>query len=75
VKQRKVARCNPGADFCELPLALLALASALDRKRYQVVLVDGRLEERPSQQVVRKTEDALCLGTTVLTGKPLSPQG
>jgi len=71
VKREKVVLYNPRADFYTLPLALLALASALDRKRYQIVLVDGRLEDRPSERVVAETEDALCLGVTVLTGKPL----
>jgi radical SAM superfamily enzyme YgiQ (UPF0313 family) len=74
VKREKVVLYNPRADFHTLPLALLSLASALDRKRYQVAIVDGRLEEGAPEQVarvVRETEDALCLGVTVLTGKPL----
>jgi radical SAM superfamily enzyme YgiQ (UPF0313 family) len=71
VKRQKVVLYNPRADFYTLPLALMALASALDRKRYHVVLVDGRLEDRPPERVVRETENALCLGVTVLTGKPL----
>jgi radical SAM superfamily enzyme YgiQ (UPF0313 family) len=70
--QAKVVLYNPGADFYTFPLALLALASALDRERYRVVVVDGRLEENPAERVARETEDALCLGVTVLTGKPLS---
>ena len=45
----KVVLYNPDADFYTLPLALLALASALDRKRYRVVVVDGRLEENPAE--------------------------
>ena len=74
MKREKVVLYNPRADFHTLPLALLSLASALDRKRYQVAIVDGRLEEGAPEQVarvVRETEDALCLGVTVLTGKPL----
>jgi radical SAM superfamily enzyme YgiQ (UPF0313 family) len=71
VNQRKVVLYNPRADFCTLPLALLALGSALDRSRYRIVIVDGRLEERPWERVVRETEDALCLGVTVLTGRPI----
>ncbi len=78
MKPAKIVLYNPKADFYTLPLALLALASylnRLDRRRYRVVLVDGRLDEddeRPSDRVVRETEDALCLGITVLTGKPLA---
>jgi radical SAM superfamily enzyme YgiQ (UPF0313 family) len=70
-KPQKIVLYNPRADFYTLPLALLALASALDRKRYRIVLVDGRLEAEPELRVARETVDALCLGVTVLTGKPL----
>ena len=67
----KVVLYNPRADFYTLPLALLALASSLPRNRYRVRIVDGRLEEAPWERVLAETEDALCLGVTVLTGKPL----
>ena len=50
MKRPKVVLYNPRADFATFPLALLALASALDRKRYQVVIVNGRMEERPSRE-------------------------
>ncbi len=72
MRKAKIVLYNPKADFYTLPLALLALASGLDRKRYRAVLVDGRMEERPLARVVRETEDALCLGITALTGKPLA---
>ena len=67
----KVVLYNPRADFFTMPLALVALASALDRKRFDVRIIDGRLEKKPTERVVRETEDALCLGVTVLTGAPI----
>lgn len=67
--RHKIVLYNPNAVFCTMPLALLAVASALNRKRYEVVIVDGRLDSR--QTLMDHLEDALCLGITVLTGAPL----
>ena len=36
----------------------LALASALDRKRFDVRIIDGRLEKKTAERVVRESEDA-----------------
>jgi hypothetical protein len=37
----RVVLYNPRAVFYTMPLALLALASALDREQVEVVIVDG----------------------------------
>lgn len=65
----KIVLYNPRAVFWTMPLALLAVGSALDRRRYEVVIVDGRLD--PPETLFAHLEDALCLGVTVLTGAPL----
>jgi radical SAM superfamily enzyme YgiQ (UPF0313 family) len=57
--------------FYTMPLALVALASALDRQRFEVVIIDGRLEDDPVRAVVDASCDAICLGITVLTGAPI----
>jgi radical SAM superfamily enzyme YgiQ (UPF0313 family) len=67
----KVVLYNPIADFYTMPLALLAVASHLDRERYEPVIVDGRLEADPPGAVRRAAEGAVCLGVTVLTGAPI----
>jgi anaerobic magnesium-protoporphyrin IX monomethyl ester cyclase len=54
-----------------MPLALLAIASALDRDNIDVVIVDGRLEKDPIAAVVAASRGALCVGVTVLTGAPI----
>jgi len=54
-----------------MPLALVALASALDRKRVDVVIIDGRLEADPVRAVVAAAKGALCVGMSVLTGAPI----
>jgi hypothetical protein len=66
----KVVLYNPRAVFFSMPLALLAVGSALDRKRYEVVVVDGRLEADPIGRLLAECEAALLLGVTVLTGAP-----
>jgi len=67
----RVVLYNPRAVFYTMPLALLALASALDRRRFDVVIVDGRLERDPVARVVAAADGALCVGVSVLTGAPI----
>ncbi|HUE87357.1 MAG TPA: radical SAM protein [Vicinamibacterales bacterium] len=67
----RVVLYNPRAVFYTMPLALLALASALDRRDIDVVIVDGRLEEDAVARVVAAARGALCVGVTVLSGAPI----
>ncbi|HET9495023.1 MAG TPA: radical SAM protein [Chloroflexia bacterium] len=69
--RHKIVLYNPGAVFWTMPLGLMAIASALDRERFDVRIIDGRLEPDPVGTVIRETRDALCLGTGVLTGSPI----
>lgn len=71
MSRRKVVLYNPDAVFYTLPLALLAIGSNLDPERYEVVIIDGRLEDDPEEAVARHAAGALCLGVTVLTGAPI----
>jgi len=68
----KIVLYNPRAVFFTMPLALLAIGSELDPERYEVIIVDGRLEPDPEQALLRQLDGALCLGVTVLTGAPIS---
>ncbi|MDA2929727.1 B12-binding domain-containing radical SAM protein [Acidobacteria bacterium AH-259-O06] len=70
-RKRRVVLYNPQAEFFTMPLALLAVGSALDPRRYEVLIVDGRLERKPLQRLLPLLEDAFCLGITVLTGSPI----
>lgn len=54
-----------------MPLALLAIGSALDPEKYEVVIVDGRISKSPLQDLEQHAENVLCLGVTCLTGAPL----
>src|SRR6476659_240562 len=62
---------NPKAVFYTMPLALIAVGSALDCERYAVQIIDGRLEADPLRALLDAADGALCLGVTVLTGAPL----
>ena len=71
MKRHKIVLYNPQAVFYTMPLALLAVGSALDPRRYEVRIVDGRLERDPVKAVLAEADGALCLGVTVLTGAPI----
>jgi radical SAM superfamily enzyme YgiQ (UPF0313 family) len=70
--RRRVVLYNPRAVFYTMPLALLAIGSALDPAEYEVVIVDGRLDPDAERTVVAALDGAVCLGVTVLTGAPIA---
>ncbi len=70
-RRPRVVLYNPRAVFYTMPLGLVALASALDRSRIDVVIIDGRLEPDPVAAVVAAARDAVCVGISVLTGAPI----
>lgn len=69
--RRKVVLYNPEALFYTMQLPLLAVGSALDPTRFEVRIVDGRLEADPARRVLAEIGDAVCLGVTVHTGAPI----
>jgi anaerobic magnesium-protoporphyrin IX monomethyl ester cyclase len=69
--RKKVVLYNPKALFFDMPLALLAIGSMLDASRYEVVIIDGRMEADPVAAVRKHVQDAVCFGVTVLTGTPI----
>ena len=62
---------NPKAVFFDMPLALLAIGSVLDSTKYEVVIVDGRIEENPLDIITSHIKNAVCFGVTSLTGSPI----
>ncbi len=68
----RVVLYNPQAVFYTMPLSLLAIGSALDRREVEVRIIDARLEEDALGRVLEAAEGALCLGVTALTGAPLT---
>jgi anaerobic magnesium-protoporphyrin IX monomethyl ester cyclase len=62
---------NPKAVFYTMPLALLAIGSYLDPDLYNVIIIDGRLEEDPIKKILSGLSNAICFAVTVLTGNPI----
>ncbi len=54
-----------------MPLGLVAVGSALDPSRFDVKIIDARIESDPMRALMSELPDALCLGITVLTGAPI----
>ena len=71
MKKKKVLLYNPIAVFFDMPLALLAIGSILDPEKYEVIIIDARVEEAPLKLIEAHITDAICFGTTVLTGRPI----
>jgi anaerobic magnesium-protoporphyrin IX monomethyl ester cyclase len=71
MKRHKVVLYNPESVFYTMPLALLAVGSYLDPQKYEVRILDSRLEQDPVGAVLAEIDDALCLGLSVLTGAPI----
>ncbi len=69
--RKKIVLYNPHAVFFDMPLALLAIGSVLDPLLYEVIIIDCRIEKNADELVLQHLENALCFGTTVLTGNPL----
>lgn len=71
IERKKVILFNPEAVFYDMPLALLSVGSALDSEKYEVVIIDARIEDNYLEKIKTCAKDAICFGVTVLTGKPL----
>jgi len=69
--RKKIVLYNPKTVFYDMPLALIAIGSALDESKYNVVIIDGRIDENPHKKVLQEIENALCFGVTSLTGNPI----
>ncbi len=67
--RRKVLLYNPRGESHILPLALIHIGSVLPE--FEVQIIDGRIELTPESTVAERSDDAVCLGVTVLTGKPI----
>lgn len=71
MRKHKILLYNPQAVFYTMPLGLLAVGSSLDPERFEVIIIDGRLEAEPVRALQPHLKDALCLGMSVLTGRPI----
>ena len=56
--RHKILLYNPRAVFYTMPLGLIAVGSALDPTKYEVVIIDGRLESDPVAAVLAHLDSA-----------------
>ncbi len=70
-RKHKVVLYNPADIFFTMPLALVAVASHLDPRIYDVRIIDGRLESNPIDAIAPHLDEAICFGVTVMTGAPI----
>lgn len=69
MQRHKVILYNPRSVFYTMPLALLAIGSYLDPERFEVIILDGRIDGE--DKVLDACSGAICFGVTVLTGAPI----
>ena len=65
----RVLLYNPRGESHILPLALIHVGSMLPE--FDVRIIDGRVELTPESTLAELSGDAVCVGMTVLTGKPI----
>lgn len=67
----KIILYNPLAEYFDMPLALLAIGSVPDPERFEVILIDGRIQRDPLALISTHLPSALCVGISVITGAPI----
>jgi anaerobic magnesium-protoporphyrin IX monomethyl ester cyclase len=68
--RKKIILFDPISDS-SMPLALLAIASVVDQSKYEVVIIDCTLNNNYENIINKDSKNILCVGITVLTGKPI----
>ena len=69
--RKKILLYNPKTVFFDMPLALLAIGSVMDENKYEVIIIDARIEEDVLGLIKQHIQDAICFGVTVITGAPI----
>ncbi|MBI1808037.1 MAG: B12-binding domain-containing radical SAM protein [Ignavibacteria bacterium] len=65
---------NPVAPYYTLPLQYLALSSVIDKTKYEIKIVDARIEKSAAHahdKVKELLPNAVCLGVSIITGTPI----
>jgi len=70
--KRTVVLYNPFAVFYTMPLALIAIGSYLDSNKYNIEIIDARIDKNPLESINKAlSKNGVCFATTVLTGAPI----
>lgn len=54
-----------------MPLALLSIASYLDPNKYEILIIDSRIDDHAHERVIKEIDGAIAFGVSVLTGAPI----
>lgn len=71
LKKHKFVLYNPKTVFFDMPLALMAIGSGYEKDKFEVVIIDGRIEKDAHEKVLKECIGAVCFGVTVITGSPI----
>lgn len=74
MRRKTIIFYNPAAPYYTLPLQYLALASVIDRDKYDVQIIDARIEKsaRHARDKVKELlPNAACIGVSIITGTPI----
>jgi anaerobic magnesium-protoporphyrin IX monomethyl ester cyclase len=66
--KQKVLLFNPQSEFYAMPLGLLAVGSVLAPDRYDVSIIDARIDPRAEETVFDRAGSAVLVGMTVFSG-------
>lgn len=69
--RKKIILYNPKTVFFDMPLALLAIGSVIDVEKYEVIIIDARVEENVVELIEQHIHSAICFGVTIITGAPI----
>ncbi len=72
--KRSIILYNPAAPYYTIPLQYLALASVIDREKYDIKIIDARIEKSTKdahEKVKQLLPTAVCLGVSIITGTPI----
>ncbi len=70
-EKKTILLYNPKSVFYDMPLALLAIGSMVNKEKYNVKIIDGRIEKDVKNIIAAYGKEIICLGVTVLTGSPI----
>ena len=62
---------NPIAPYYTMPLQYMALASVIDKEKYDIKIIDARIEKsvkRAHDKVKELLPGAVCIGVSIITG-------
>ena len=69
--KKTIVLYNPRAPYYTFPLPLLAISTMIERTKYDIKIIDARIDRNAHQHVLESLGKAICVGVSVLTGSPI----